>query len=306
MKTRTWLFCLGALLAAALAASGAIALGANHAQPGAGKPAVTIGSKNFPEEVILGQLYAQALKAKGFKVNLKSNIGSSEIVDKALTSGQLDMYPEYTGTILSELAHQTKTPHNAIDAYNKAKKFEESRGFTLLNKTPFFDSDAIGVLKSYARKNNLKSIPDLKKLGKKFKLTALPEFKTRFTGMVGLKQVYGVVPTFIPLGTTELVYTAIDSGKVNGGDVFTTDAQLASGKYTVLKDPKFIFGFQNVAPVVSKKVLKAEGAGFARTLNAVSAKLTLPAIQAMNKAVVLDKQNPAKVAATFLKANNLG
>jgi osmoprotectant transport system substrate-binding protein len=307
MKARTWQLPLGALIAVALAVSGvAIASGANHAKPGAGRPAVTIGSKNFPEEVILGQLYAQALQAQGFKVTLKGNIGSSEIVDKALTSGKLDMYPEYTGTILSELAHQTKNPSNANDAYNKAKKFEQSRGFTLLNKTPFFDSDAIGVLKSYAQKNKLSSVADLKKLGKKFKVGALPEFRTRFTGLVGLKQKYGVVPTFVPLGATEIVYTAIDSGKINGGDVFTTDAQLASGKYTLLKDPKFIFGFQNVAPVVSQKKLKAEGPAFARTLNAVSAKLTTPAIQAMNKAVVLDKQNPAKVAAAFLKANKLG
>ncbi len=308
MKSGKFLYYLAALIAVALAASGVAfaASGTNHAKPGAGKPSVTIGYKNFPEEVILGQLYAQALKAQGFKVTLKGNIGSSEIVDKALTSHQLDMYPEYTGTILSELAHQTKNPSNANDAYAKAKKFEETRGFTLLNKTPFFDSDAIGVPKAYAQKNGLKSIADLKKLGKKFKVGALPEFKTRFTGMVGLKQAYNVVPTFVPLGATELVYTAIDSGKINGGDVFTTDAQLASGKYTLLKDPKFIFGFQNVAPVVSQKVVKAEGPAFAKTLNAVSAKLTTPAIQAMNKAVVLDKKNPAKVAAAFLKANKLG
>jgi osmoprotectant transport system substrate-binding protein len=302
---RSWTYCFAALLAVALAAS-AVAYGAHSAAlPGKGKPTVTIGDKNFPEELILGQLYAKALQAKGFKVKLKANIGSSEIVDKALTSHQLDMYPEYTGTILSELAHKTKSPHNANDAFNQAKKFEQSRGFTLLNKTPFFDSDAIGVLKSYATENKLKSVADLKKLGTNFKVGALPEFKTRFTGLVGLKQAYGVVPTFVPLGKTEIVYTAIDSGKINGGDVFTTDAQLASGKYTLLKDPKFIFGFQNVAPVVSQKVVKAEGPAFAKALNAVSAKLTTPAIQAMNKAVVLDKKDPGAVAAAFLKANGL-
>jgi osmoprotectant transport system substrate-binding protein len=307
MKVRNWFRCFAALLAVALAVSGAVALAAKTAaKPGTGKPGVTIGDKNFPEEYVLGQLYAQALKAQGFKVTLKANIGSSEIIDKALTSHQIDMYPEYTGTILSELAHQTKNPSNANDAYNKAKKFEQGRGFTLLDKTPFADSDAVAVLKSYAQKNKLSALGDLKKLGKKFKIGALPEFKTRFTGLLGLKQKYGVVPTFVPLGQTELVYTAIDSGKINGGDAFTTDAQLASGKYTLLKDPKFIFGFQNVAPVVSEKVVTAEGPAFSSTLNAVSAKLTLPAIQAMNKAVVLGKQDPAKVAAAFLKANQLG
>jgi osmoprotectant transport system substrate-binding protein len=306
MKSRIWMYCFAALLAVALAVSASALASTHAAKPGAGKPAVTIGDKNFPEEYILGALYAKALQAKGFKVNLKGNIGSSEIIDKALTSHEIDMYPEYTGTILTEIAHQTKNPVSANAAYNQAKAFEQKRGFTLLNKTPFFDSDAVAVLKSYAVKNHLSSLADLKKLGKKFKIGALPEFKTRFTGLLGLKQKYGVVPTFVPLGATELVYTAINSGKINGGDAFTTDAQLASGKYTLLKDPKFIFGFQNVAPVVSQKVVNAEGPAFASTLNAVSKLLTLPAIQAMNKAVVLGKQDPGKVAAAFLKANKLG
>jgi osmoprotectant transport system substrate-binding protein len=307
MKSRYWRYCFAALLSVALAVSAvASAASSSASKPGAGKPAVTVGDKNFPEEYVLGELYVKALQAKGFTVKLKANIGSSELIDKSITSGAIDLYPEYTGTILSELAHQTKNPSNANDAYAQAKKFEQTRKLTLLDKTPFADSDAIAVLKSYASKNKLKSLGDLKKLGKKFKVGALPEFKTRFTGLLGLKQKYSVVPTFIPLGQTELVYTAIDSGKVDGGDAFTTDAQLASGKYTLLKDPKFIFGFQNVAPVVTQKVLKAEGPAFASTLNAVSAKLTLPAVQAMNKAVVLGKQDPGKVAAAFLKANNLG
>jgi osmoprotectant transport system substrate-binding protein len=273
---------------------------------GSGKPAVTIGDKNFPEELILGQLYAQALRAHGYTVNLKENIGSSEITDKALTSGQIDIYPEYTGTILSELAHETKTPANAQDAYTAAKAFEQSRGFTLLDKTPFFDSDALATTSAYARKHSLSSVADLKPLGKSVRVGALPEFATRFTGLVGLKQAYGVIPTFKPLGNSGLTYTALDSGQIDAGDVFTTDPQLQSGKYKLLKDPKFIFGFQNVAPVVSRKVLSGEGSGFAPVLNKVSALLTLPAIQQMNAAVILDKQTPADVAKKFLAANGIG
>ncbi len=102
------------------------------AGPGKGKPMVTIGDKNFAEELILGQLYAQALRAKGFAVTLKENIGASELVDKALTSGQIQMYPEYTGTILSVIAHQTKAPASASAAFAQAKAFEAGRGFTLL------------------------------------------------------------------------------------------------------------------------------------------------------------------------------
>ena len=274
------------------------------ASAGKGKPAVTIGDKSFTEENVLGELYAQALRAKGFTVNLKPNIGQSEIADKALTSGQIDMYPEYTGVILSALAHQTKRPADAGAAYDAAKSFEAGRGFQLLDKTPFFDSDALAVQPAYAQKNSLSSIADLKKLGSKVRLGGAPEFATRFEGVVGLKQLYGVSPTFKPLAIG-LQYKALDSGQVDAADVFTTDGQLQGGKYTLLKDPKYVFGFQNVAPVISKKVLDAQGPAFATTLNAVRAKLTTEAKQKMNAEVDLDKQKAADVAKQFLSANGL-
>jgi osmoprotectant transport system substrate-binding protein len=319
VTTRRWTRSLAALLAVALALAVAACGSSNNSssssssstssstssgQPGKGKPAVTIGDKNFTEQYILGELYAQALRAKGFTVKIKSNIGSSEIIDKALTSGKLDLYPEYTGVILSELAHATKRPGNPDDAYAAAKKFEESRGFTMLDKTPFFDSDALAVKPDFATKNSLSSVADLKKLGSGLKLGAPPEFKTRFEGLIGLKKDYGVNPTFKPLAIG-LQYKALDTGKIDVADVFTTDGQLQNGKYTVLKDPKFIFGFQNVAPIVSKKTLSAQGPEFADTLNAVSAKLTTEAMQKMNAAVDLDKQKPAAVAKQFLQANGL-
>ena len=273
-------------------------------QPGKGRPAVTIGDKNFTEQYVLGELYAQALRAKGYTVKVKSNIGSSEIIDKALTSGKLDMYPEYTGVILSELAHQKQRPSDPDEAYADAKKFEEGRGFTMLDKTPFFDSDALAVKPDFASKNGLESVADLKKLGKGLKLGAPPEFKTRYEGLIGLKQQYGVNPTFVPLAIG-LQYKALDDGKIQAADVFTTDGALQGGKYKILKDPKFIFGFQNVSPIVSQKVLNAQGSDFADTLNAVSAKLTTEAMQKMNAAVDLDKQKPAEVAKQFLQANGL-
>jgi osmoprotectant transport system substrate-binding protein len=272
--------------------------------PGVGKPPITIGDKNFTEEFILGDLYAQALQAKGFTVVLKPNIGSTEITDKALTSGQIQMYPEYTGILLSAIAGRPKPPATASQSYAQAKAFERARGFTLLKPTPFADSDVLVTLKPFAQKHHLTSIADLKKLGKKAVVIGAPEFRTRYEGLVGLHQAYGVFPTFKPL-SIGLTYTAIDSGQANVADAFTTDPQLSSGKYVQLKDPKFIFGFQNVAPVVSRKALAKEGSGFARVVDAVSAKLTLPAIVAMNTAVGVDKQDPASVAHRFLADNGL-
>jgi osmoprotectant transport system substrate-binding protein len=269
-----------------------------------GKPAVTIGDKNFAEENILGQLYAQALEAKGYKITLKENVGSSEIIYKALTSGQIEMYPEYTGTLLSAIANQTKEPPSAAAAYAQAKAFVEQHGLTLLDYTPFYDSDALAALPSYASAHHLSSIADLKALGKNVTLGAPPEFATRFEGLLGLKQEYGVVPTFKPIAI-ELSYKALESGQVDVQNVFSTDGQLLSGKFKVLADPKHVFGFQNVAPVVKQSVLTAEGPAFAETLNKVSALLTIKAIQQMNAAVSIDKQSASSVAHQFLAANGL-
>ena len=273
--------------------------------PGAGKPAVTIGDKNFTEENILGALYAQALRAKGYKVTLKDNIGSSEITYKALTSGQIDMYPEYTGTLLSAVANQTKLPTSATEAYNEAKTFAESHGLTLLADTPFTDSDALAAKPAYATQHHLSSVADLKPLGKSVKLGGAPEFATRFAGLVGLKQAYGLNPKFLPIAIG-LSYKALDSGQVDVQDVFTTDGQLVGGKYTLLSDPKGIFGFQNVAPVVKQSVVTQEGPAFADTLNKVSALLTTRAVQQMNLAASVNKQAPTAIASQFLAANGLG
>jgi osmoprotectant transport system substrate-binding protein len=263
-----------------------------------------MGDKNFTEEYIIGDLYQQALQAKGYTVNLKANIGSSEITDKALTSGQIQMYPEYTGVILSVLENKNTTPISAAAAYQQAQQFEQSRGFTLLNYTPFFDADALASLKSFAQKNGLTTIADLKKL-KSWTMAGPPENATRYEGVVGLHQAYGLTNLkFVPL-SIGLQYQALDTGKVNVATVFTTDGQLESGKYTVLTDTKHIFGFQNVAPVVSKKLLQTEGPAFAQTLNAVDAKLTNQVMQQLNAAVSIDKVDPATVAKKFLQANGL-
>jgi osmoprotectant transport system substrate-binding protein len=272
--------------------------------PGVGKPAITIGDKNFAEENILGSLYAQALQAKGYKVTLQENIGSTEIIFKDITSGRIDMYPEYTGVLLSAVAEQTKNPASTQAAYEEAKAYVEKHGLTLLNYTPFYDSNVLATLPAYATQHHLSSVADLKPLGKQVTLGAPPEFATRFEGLLGLKQEYGVVPTFKPIAI-ELSYKALESGQVDVQNVFSTDGQLLGGKFKLLADPKHVFGFQNVAPVVRQSVLSAEGPAFAETLNKVSSLLTLPAIQQMNAAVSIDKESATSVAQKFLQANGL-
>jgi osmoprotectant transport system substrate-binding protein len=269
-------------------------------------PTIVIGSKNFPEEDILGQLYTQALEAKGFTVSYKSEIGATEIIQTALTSGKINFYPEYTGVIVQDVFHHTTSPKTAAATYALAKSLEASKGFTLLNATPFYDTDVLAVTNATAKKYGLKTISDLRKVGA-FKLGGFPECQTRNTCFVGYTKQYGLSKaSFLSVGSVS-PYAALDAGTVLAADVFSTDPPLSSpSKYTVLTDPKHITGFQNVAPIVSTKVANAAGSTFTATVNAVSSKLTLPAILAMNKAVEVDKQSAAAVAKTFLKANGLG
>ncbi len=266
-------------------------------------PTITIGTKNFTEQYVLGQLYKQALEGKGFTVAYKENIGSSELIDTALTSDKINFYPEYTGVIALDLAH-AKSPKTAQATYLVAKAFEQKRGYTLLRKTPFYDTDSFAVLKTTARKYGLKTIFDVKKVPNP-SYGGYPECRKRPTCLLGLKNVYGLKNLkFVPLGTIP-VSTLIDQGKITGGDIFSTEPVLATGKYTLLADTKHIFGFQNVAPIVSKGLVGQLGSRFTSTVNAVSAKLTNKAMIAMNKAVAIDKKTPAAVAKAFLRANGL-
>lgn len=298
------------LLAAAAATAGlagavSVPAASAAARPGVGKPTFVLGDKNFPEQYVLGELYAQALEAKGYTVKLKANIGSTELTWKALKAGQIQGYPEYDGTLLSAVAGITKSPKNAAAAAQLTRSWLQKRGFAFSNVTPFSDSDAIVVTKSYAAKNHLVSIGDLKKLGTAVRLDGDAPFATRNPdGMPGLKKFYGATPTFHSVSIGDF-YSLLDKGQADAIAAFTTDPQLNSRKYVVLKDPEFIFGFQNVGLVAKQSVVKAEGPAFMQTINKVNSLLTQKAIIALNAAVELDQKSPASVAKSFLKANRL-
>ncbi|ADB51680.1 Substrate-binding region of ABC-type glycine betaine transport system [Conexibacter woesei DSM 14684] len=272
------------------------------ATPGEGKPAVTLGTKNFTEQFVLGELYKQALEARGYTVNLKENIGSTEIADRALRSDQIDMYPEYIGIFNNVVAGDTKTYPDVEASFAAGKAYAERNGFTLLPLTPFSDTDGLAVLPDYAREHGLSSLADLTRVPG-FRLGAAPEFRRRATGLPGLERAYGITDVeFSPL-TIGLQYQAIDNGKIDVAQIFTTDGQLEGGRYVVLRDPKNIFGFQNVTPVVSTRVLDEQGPEFETTVDAVSQLLTTEAMQRMNAAVAIDRQQPEEVAKAFLSAN---
>ncbi|MGH2824338.1 MAG: glycine betaine ABC transporter substrate-binding protein [Thermoleophilaceae bacterium] len=274
-------------------------------QPGEGKPAVTLGTKDFTEEFVLGELYKQALEAKGYTVNLKKNIGATEIIDKALTSDEIDGYPEYLGVSVAVVARKDIIPKSDQETYDLAKEFYEGRGQVISEQTPFFDVDAIATTKDFADENGLKSVADLKKLDS-FTVGARPEFRNRFQGLKGMRSEYGLTNAQFKQLALGIQYQALDNGDVDSANVFSTDAQLASGKYTVLEDPKGIFGYQHVAMVMNKdKFEELGGQEFFGVIDEVSALLTNEAMITMNKAVAIDKQDEAEVARSFLEANGL-
>jgi osmoprotectant transport system substrate-binding protein len=226
-------------------------------------------------------------------------------VHRQLAAGQIDGYPEYTGTILSVLAHDSRRPPNANVAYLRAAAFERPHGDVLLAMAPATDTDVVIAKPAFAAQHHLSTLADLARLGSAATLAGPPEFKTRFNGLIGLSQVYGVRHIgFIPVKIGDQ-YQALASGRAQLAAAFTTDGQLSQGGYTLLADPQNIFGFQNVAFVVRGDTLAREGPAFAQTINAVSAKLSTQALRVMNAAVVLDQQSPVAVARQFLGANGL-
>jgi osmoprotectant transport system substrate-binding protein len=282
----------------------ALILGGAAAAPAAESQAtpIIVGAKNFPEQYVLGQLYRQALMAKGFKVQYKENIGSTELIDTALKSGKVTLYPEYTGIMLSVTFKRKTLPKTAAATYRLAKQLYERRGQTLLRQTPFQDRDVIAVTRATARQYGLRTLADLKKVPD-LTIAGFPEWEGRWTGPIG--RLYGVKGfDFVPLAGIS-AYQLLDQGDVRAADVFTTDPPLLTSKYVQLRDPKNMFGFQYVAPIVDRDLISENGARFTTTINNVSRLLTVRAMQAMNKAVGVDKKPAARVADAFLKANNL-
>jgi osmoprotectant transport system substrate-binding protein len=268
-------------------------------------PPIRIGTKDFTEQDILGELYKQALEARGFDVVLRRNIGSSELVHQALDNGVLDMYPEYVGVLLSEVHDVTERPSSADAAYRLARRVEEERGFTLLAQTPFSDANALAVTPPFAERHNLRSIGDLRRVTPRPTIGAPREFRTRFEGLIGLREVYGLRNLRYRVVQGHARYAALDSGEIDVGVVFTTERQLERGRYTVLDDPRNLFASGHVAPVINKMVLDAHGPRLREAIDGLSARLTTSAMRRMNGAVDIDGRSPRDVAAEFLRREGL-
>lgn len=296
---------LGAGIAAA-ALSGCTASSANAGgnKTGSAARTITIGSKGFAESWIMGELYAQGLRARGYEVNLKTNVGSSDIINAALQSGQVDIYPEYTGVILVSFVGEERLLDTAEETYQLAKKWENEHGVTVLDATPFENKNAVAVRKEFADEHQLKTMTDLKGIGK-FTYSTYPDNVTGAQGYEGIVDTYGLDNMELKTLSIGLNYQAIERGEIQAADVFTTDPQLLRSDLVVLDDDKRLFGFQNVVPLIRTDVFEDLDEDAPEFLNTLHSLLTLDAIQALNGASAINRIDPAQVAKKFLQANGL-
>ncbi|GAA2483234.1 ABC transporter substrate-binding protein [Terrabacter carboxydivorans] len=260
---------------------------------------VKVGSADFPEAALLGEIYAQALEAKGMTVTRQFNIGSRETYLKAITGGEVDVLPEYTGSLLNFYDKNAKVvqPDEVYAALQKAVP----QGLSVLDKSAAEDKNSLAVTKDTANQWSLKAIPDLAAHQADLTIGAPPEFKTRQQGLVGLKSVYNITPKeFRPLQSQATV-EALKNGQVKAANIFSTDPSIAANGFVVLEDPQSLFGSDNVVPLVRSD--KADSVK--SILNAVSAKLDTASLADMVKQVVVDKKDASAVAKTWLAGAGL-
>jgi osmoprotectant transport system substrate-binding protein len=270
------------------------------AQPQGGRLRITLGTQDFPEARLLGELWRQALAVNGYTVDLRKRIGPTEDLDRAVRAGEIDGHPAYTGTSLSIVFGEEVSGLDPKETYGEVKALYERRGMAVSRMTPFENVDAIATTDAFAQQEGLKEIRDLRNL-KSFTLGARPEFEDLYLGLEGLQQMYGLTNAKFKPITLGAQYTALDEGDVDAANVFTTDPQLESGDYTVLEDTKLLFGSQNAVMVVDAEELERIGRGeFLRVVDAVNSRLTRDVIVEMNAAVT-QGQDDGEVARRFLR-----
>jgi osmoprotectant transport system substrate-binding protein len=301
-----------ALATAALVAACGNAGGGGDGQGGGegeGGSTITIGSKNFTEQYILGELYAQALEANGFTVEKRLNLGSEQIADRALQGGEIDMYPEYTGTALvATLKDSEPAPDTPEATYERARELYSQRdpADTMLTPADFNNSYGIVVNRDTAEEMNLQTLDDLAEASPELRFASYSEFQNRDDGYPNLKENY---PAFdfedtIIVNDLNLRYRGLAEDQADVGIGYLTDGQIASQDLAVMEDEKSIWPFYYPAPVVRSEVLE-ENPEMEQVLNDVSASLDLETMQQLNSAVDIEQQEPEEVARQHLEEAGL-
>jgi osmoprotectant transport system substrate-binding protein len=297
---------LGTLALLLLAACGNVGDSGGGDDGSGGGPTITVGSKNFTEQYILGELYAQALEANGFSVEKKLDLGSEQIADKALQNGQIDMYPEYTGTALVAIhGVEGEAPETPEATYQKAKELYAQRdpADTMLTPAQFNNTYGIFVRSEVAEQNDLQTLSDLAEASGDLTFVSFSEFQNRSDGYPNMQKNYeglefGDVKIVNSIGGP--IYQGVLQGEGDVGVGFTTDGQLASDELVVMEDPKSIWPFYYPAPVVRSDVLE-QNPKMEEVLNEVSGTLDAETMRQLNAQVDIEQEDPEDVATEHLE-----
>ena len=267
--------------------------------------AVRVGSKNFTEELLLGEMYARLLEGAGYAVERKLNLGSVQVAMGALQRGEIDLYPEYTGTALLVVLKRPPI-HDRRAVFQAVKSaYEQQFHLTWLDPAPFNDTQALATTRAAAEKFGLRTLSACARLAPELRLGSVPEFTVRPDGLPGLQKAYGGFK-FKDVITVDigLKYKALVSGNVDVVVAFGTDGQIDAYHLVVLDDDRHFFPPYQVAPVVRQDALK-RFPKIASALNPLAPRLTDSAMRHLNWRVDGNKEEPADVARDFLLSAKL-
>jgi osmoprotectant transport system substrate-binding protein len=272
-----------------------------------GKVSLTIGSKNFTEQRVLAEIFAQGLRAAGFDAHAKLDVGDEQMALAAVRSGAIDAYPEYTGTALLSFfgKRPDELPRDPQDAYEEAKEGFAHDGLVAFPPTPFTSSNEVAVTKETARRLGLQKISDLQSDAGKLTLAGSKECRMRLDCLKGLEDVYGLRFGKFMAVPKEQRHEVLTSGKADVSIVFTTDPQIQRESEVLLEDDKKMFPPYNSTLVVRKALAGRAGPALARTLGQIQSRLTDENMQELNARVDLDGQSPTEVATAYLRENGL-
>lgn len=273
---------------------------------GGGKPAkVVVGSKDFPEQLILGEMYAQLLENNGFQVERKLNLAGTPVAHEALKNGEIDLYPEYTGTgLLTVLKLPVNSdPQQVYDAVIKG--YQEQFNLVWLDPAPMNNTQALAMTQEGAAKYGIRTISDMVANADQLVMIGPPEFDQREDGLPGLMKVYGqfTLKEYKPV-EKGLRYKGLVEGQADVVVAFGTDGEIAAYNLIVLEDDKGMFPPYQVAPVIRQQTLDANPK-IKDILNQLAPKLTNAVMQKLNYEVSGNGREPADVAKEFLTQEGL-
>lgn len=274
-----------------------------QSNPDNGQTTLTIGSKNFTEQIVLGEIYAQALEAAGYKVQKDLNLGSETIALQSVQGGEISGYPEYISTALTsffDVAPEDVPKDPEQGAQQAADEFAKDQ-LVSFAPTPFASANAVGMLRETAEQLGVTKVSDLKGKVSDLTLYGSPECRQRVDCLVGLEQNDIDFGKFTPVDIA-LRYDVLDKGQADASILFTTDAQLAAekDKYVILEDDLGIFPAGNVVFVTDQATVDEAGPDYQETIEAVQAGLTIPVMQELDARVDIDQETPEAVAGQYL------